>query len=270
MSAPVGHAHHAPQGWIKKYVFSLDHKVIGIQYYFLGLFSVLIGMTLSVLMRFHMVHPEAKVGLFASLWPKAAQGGVMTPELYLSLMTMHGTIMVFFVLTTVPQSGFGNYFLPIQIGAEDMAFPVLNMMSFWTTFLALVVMVAAFFVEGGAPLSGWTAYPPLSGAGRLTGPGEGMGQNLWILSIAIFCGASLMGAINFIATTVDLRCKGMKLMRMPLTCWTWLVTAILGLLGFAVLLAAGVLLLLDRMAGSSFFIPGNLFISDTALTWHKG
>ena len=171
----------------------------------------------------------------------------MTPELYLSLMTMHGTIMVFFVLTTVPQSGFGNYFLPIQIGAEDMAFPVLNMMSFWTTFLALVVMVAAFFVQGGAPLSGWTAYPPLERRGSaLTGPGEGMGQTLWILSIAIFCGASLMGAINFIATTVDLRCKGMSLMRMPLTCWTWLVTAILGLLGFAVLLAAGVLLLLDR------------------------
>ena len=132
----------------------------------------------------------------------------MTPELYLSLMTMHGTIMVFFVLTTVPQSGFGNYFLPIQIGAEDMAFPVLNMMSFWTTFLALVVMVAAFFVQGGAPLAGWTAYPPLSGVGPLSGPGEGMGQTLWIISIAIFCGASLMGAINFIATTVDLRCQG--------------------------------------------------------------
>ena len=113
-----------------------------------------------------MVHPDAKVGWFATLWPTAAQGGIMTPELYLSLMTMHGTIMVFFVLTTVPQSGFGNYFLPIQIGAEDMAFPVLNMMSFWTTFLALVVMVSAFFVQGGAPLSGWTAYPPLSGAGR--------------------------------------------------------------------------------------------------------
>src|ERR1700757_2010032 len=185
-------------------------------------------------------------------------------------MTMHGTIMVFFVLTTVPQSGFGNYFLPIQIGAEDMAFPVLNMMSFWTTFLALVVMVSAFFVEGGAPLAGWTAYPPLSGAGRITGPGEGLGQTLWILSIAIFCGASLMGAINFIATTVDLRCKGMKLMRMPLTCWTWLVTAILGLLGFAVLLAAGVLLILDRAVGTSFFIPGSLMVSDQIISSHKG
>ena len=268
---PVAHAaHHAPQGFIRKYIFSLDHKVIGIQYYFLALFSVFIGMTLSLLMRFHMVIPDAKVSWFAKLWPTAAAGGMMTPELYLSLMTMHGTIMVFFVLTTVPQSGFGNYFLPIQIGAEDMAFPVLNMMSFWTTFLALVVMVAAFFVQGGAPLAGWTGYPPLSGVGRITGPGEGLGQTLWIVSIAIFCGASLMGAINFIATTVDLRCKGMTLMRMPLTCWTWLVTAILGLLGFAVLLAAGVLLLLDRTAGTSFFIPGGLVVSDQIITNHKG
>jgi cytochrome c oxidase subunit 1 len=270
MSSPVHAAHSAPQGFIRKYVFSLDHKVIGIQYYFLGLFSVFVGMALSLLMRYHMVHPNASVGWFAKLWPTAAAGGVMTPELYLSLMTMHGTIMVFFVLTTVPQSGFGNYFLPIQIGAEDMAFPVLNMMSFWTTFLALVIMIAAFFVQGGAPLSGWTAYPPLSGAGPITGPGQGMGQTLWILSIAVFCGASLMGAINFIATLVDLRCKGMTLMKMPLTCWTWLVTAILGLLGFAVLLAAGVLLLLDRTAGTSFFLPSGLFINDTILTNHKG
>ena len=164
MAAPATHtAHHAPEGFIRRYIFSLDHKVIGIQYYFLGLFSVFIGMALSLLMRFHMVNPEAKVAWFAKLWPTAAAGGMMTPELYLSLMTMHGTIMVFFVLTTVPQSGFGNYFLPIQIGAEDMAFPVLNMMSFWTTFLALVVMVSAFFVQGGAPLAGWTGYPPLSG-----------------------------------------------------------------------------------------------------------
>ena len=270
MASPVAHsAHHAPQGFIRKYVFSLDHKVIGIQYYFLALFSVLIGMGLSLLMRYHMVNPDAKVGWFGTLWPTAAQGGIMTPELYLSLMTMHGTIMVFFVLTTAPQSGFGNFFLPIQIGAEDMAFPVLNMLSFWTTLLALGVMVAAFFVQGGAPLSGWTGYPPLSGIGPLSGPGEGLGQTLWIVSIAIFCGASLMGAINFIATLIDLRCKGMSLMRLPLTCWTWFVTAILGLLGFAVLLAAGVLLILDRSAGTSFFVPGGLLVSDQILN-HKG
>ena len=270
MSSSIVHAaHEAPKGFIRRYIFSLDHKVIGIQYYFLALFSVFLGMTLSVLMRFHMVYPDAKVSLFERLWPTGAPGGVMTPELYLSLMTMHGTIMVFFVLTTAPQSGFGNYFLPIQIGAEDMAFPVLNMMSFWTTFLALVVMVAAFFVPGGAPLAGWTAYPPLSAVGPLAGPGEGMGQTLWVISIAIFCGASLMGAINFIATIIDLRARGMSMMRLPLTCWSWFVTAILGLLGFAVLLAAGVLLLLDRLAGTSFFLPQGLLVSDQILN-HKG
>ena len=270
MSSSAAHtAHQAPTGFIRKYIFSLDHKVIGIQYWFLALFSVFIGMFLSLLMRFHVVFPDVKVGLFETLWPTAASGGVMTPELYLSLMTMHGTIMVFFVLTTAPQSGFGNSFLPIQIGAEDMAFPVLNMLSFWTTFIALVVMIAAFFVEGGAPLGGWTAYPPLSGLGAVAGPGQGTGQTLWVVSIAIFCGASLMGAINFIATTMDLRAKGMTFMRLPLTCWTWLVTAILGLLGFAVLLAAGILLLLDRSAGTSFFIPGGLVVSDQVMN-HKG
>jgi cytochrome c oxidase subunit 1 len=270
MSSSIVHAaHEAPKGFIRRYIFSLDHKVIGLQYFFLALFSVFLGMGLSVLMRFHMVYPDAKVALFEKLWPTGAAGGIMTPELYLSLMTMHGTIMVFFVLTTAPQSGFGNYFLPIQIGAEDMAFPVLNMLSFWTTFLALVVMVAAFFVPGGAPLAGWTAYPPLSAVGALSGPGEGTGQTLWVISIAIFSGASLMGAINFIATTIDLRCKGMSMMRLPLTCWSWFVTAILGLLGFAVLLAAGVLLLLDRLAGTSFFLPSGLLVSDQILN-HKG
>jgi cytochrome c oxidase subunit I len=269
MSSPVVHAHEAPKGFIRRYIFSLDHKVIGIQYYFLALFSVFLGMTLSVLMRIHMVYPDAKVSLFEKLWPTGAAGGIMTPELYLSLMTMHGTIMVFFVLTTAPQSGFGNFFLPIQIGAEDMAFPVLNMLSFWTTLVALVVMVAAFFVPGGAPLSGWTAYPPLSAVGPLSGPGEGTGQTLWIISIAIFCGASLMGAINFIATTIDLRARGMSMMRLPLTCWSWFVTAILGLLGFAVLLAAGVLLVLDRTAGTSFFLPAGLIVNDQILN-HKG
>jgi len=227
-------------------------------------------MALSVVMRYHLVHPNEPVSWFGKLWPSSAAGGVMTPELYLSLMTMHGTIMVFFVLTTVPQSGFGNYFMPLQIGAEDMAFPVLNMLSFWTTFVSLGIMLAAFFVEGGAPISGWTASPPLSAAGRITGPGQGTGQTLWIVSIAVFCAASLMGAINFIATLVDLRTKGMSLMRLPLTCWTWLVTAVLGLLGFAVLLAAGVLLLLDRIAGTSFFLPAGLLINDTILVNHKG
>src|SRR5205809_184114 len=180
---------------------------------------------------------------------------------------MHGTIMVFFVLTTAPQSGFGNYFLPIQIGAPDMAFPVLNMLSFWTTFVAFVIMLAAFFVTGGAPLHGWTGYAPLS-ALPSAGPGEQLGADLWVTSIAIFCLASLMGALNFITTVLDLRAKGMTLMRMPLTVWSWFVTAILGLLAFGVLLSAGILLLLDRNVGTSFYVP--LVVVNGQVMGHKG
>jgi cytochrome c oxidase subunit 1 len=258
-----GHGQHQPpSGFIRKYVFSIDHKVIGIQYLCLALFSVFVGMALSALMRLHLGWPLAHWWFF--------KGGLMTPEQYLALMTMHGTIMVFMVLTTAPQSGFGNYFLPIQIGAADMAFPVLNMLSFWTTFVSLVVMIAAFFVTGGAPIGGWTSYPPLSALGEMAGPGQGAGETLWIVGLAIFCGASLMGALNFITTLIDLRVKGMTLGRLPLTCWTWFVTAILGLLAFGVLLAACILLLLDRIAGTSFFIPGGLVITDQVVTWHKG
>jgi cytochrome c oxidase subunit I len=258
-----GHGHHqAPTGFIRKYVFSIDHKVIGIQYLCLALFSVFVGMALSLLMRLHLGWPTAHWAIF--------KGGLMTPEQYLALMTMHGTIMVFMVLTTAPQSGFGNYFLPIQIGAADMAFPVLNMLSFWTTLLSLLVMIAAFFVSGGAPIGGWTSYPPLSALGEMAGPGQGAGETLWIVGLAIFCGASLMGALNFITTLIDLRVKGMTLGRLPLTCWTWFVTAILGLLAFGVLLAACILLLLDRVAGTSFFVPGGLVITDQVVTWHKG
>ncbi len=248
---------HAPQGFIRKYIFSLDHKVIGIQYYFLALSAVFIGMLLSLLMRIHMIWPTAVIPLF----------GEIKPETYLSLMTMHGTIMVFFVLTTAPQGGFGNYMLPIQIGAPDMAFPVLNMLSFWTTFVAYIVILAAFFVSGGAPLHGWTGYPPLS-ALQSAGPGEGLGADLWITSIAIFCVASLMGALNFITTTLDLRAKGMTMMRMPLTVWSWFITAILGLLAFGVLLSAGILLLMDRNLGTSFYVP--LVVVNGTVMGHKG
>ena len=248
---------HAPQGFIRKYIFSLDHKVIGLQYFFLALTAVWVGMFLSLLMRIHLVWPTASLPLV----------GEIKPEMYLSLLTMHGTIMVFFVLTTAPQGGFGNYFLPIQIGAPDMAFPVLNMLSFWTTFIGFVVILAAFFVSGGAPLHGWTGYPPLS-AVQSAGPGEALGADLWITSIAIFCAASLMGALNFITTTLDLRAKGMTLMRMPLTVWSWFITAILGLLAFGVLLSAGILLLMDRNLGTSFYVP--LIVVNGQVMGHKG
>src|SRR5271169_3769802 len=253
------HAHgavHVPQGptgFIQKYVFSKDHKVIGIQYFLMAMAAVIVGIVLSLLMRMHIVWPGMHLPFVS--------GGIMTPEQYLALVTMHGTIMVFFVLTTAPQSGFGNYFLPIQIGAPDMAFPHLNTLSFWLTFTAFLCMIAAFLVPGGAPISGWTAYPPLSGLGEVTGPGEGLGQTMWIVSILIFCVASLLGALNFIATTIDLRAPGMSLMRMPLTVWAWFVTAIMSLLAFAVLLPGGILLLLDRSAGTSFFLPAGLVVS---------
>jgi len=257
MATPATVHAHAPQGFIRKYIFSLDHKVIGIQYFFLALTAVFVGMFLSLLMRIHLVWPTAVLPLV----------GEIKPETYLSLLTMHGTIMVFFVLTTAPQGGFGNYFLPIQIGAPDMAFPVLNMLSFWTTFVGFVVILAAFFVTGGAPLHGWTGYTPLS-ALPSAGPGEGLGADLWITSIAIFCVASLMGALNFITTTLDLRAKGMTMMRMPLTVWSWFITAILGLLAFGVLLSAGILLLMDRNLGTSFYVP--LVVVNGQIMGHKG
>ena len=252
----------ASRSFLNRYIFSRDHKVIGIQYYLLALFAALVGMGLSLLMRAHLVAPEAKLPLLERLFPEGAAGGIMTPELYLALMTMHGTIMVFFVLTTAIQSGFGNYFLPLQVGAEDMAFPTLNMLSFWTTFLALGVLLSAMVAAGGGPISGWTAYAPLSALGEVAGPGLGLGQALWIVSIALFCVASLMGALNFIVTTLDLRTRGMSLVRLPVTVWAWFVTAVMALLAFAVLLAGGVLLLMDLVGGTSFFIPAGLVVSD--------
>ena len=257
MATPATIHSHAPQGFIRKYIFSLDHKVIGIQYFFLALTAVFVGMFLSLLMRIHLVWPSYVLPMV----------GEIKPETYLSLLTMHGTIMVFFVLTTAPQGGFGNYFLPIQIGAPDMAFPVLNMLSFWTTFVGFLVIIAAFFVTGGAPLHGWTGYAPLSALTN-TGPGEQLGADLWVTSIAIFCVASLMGALNFITTTLDLRAKGMTLMRMPLTVWSWFITAILGLLAFGVLLSAGILLLMDRNLGTSFYVP--LVVVNGQIMGHKG
>src|SRR5437773_3434916 len=285
------HRHEPPTSFIRKYIFSLDHKVIGIQYILLALSAVVVGMLMSVLMRMNLSWPGTNWPIMGTLFPTGAPGGVMTPEFYLSLVTMHGTIMVFFVLTTAPQGGFGNYFLPIQIGAEDMAFPFLNMMSFWVTFVGFMVLLLAIFAEGNltigawvsklgesfaagsgtvGPIGGWTGYAPLSALGKIAGPGQGAGVSLWIISIAIFCVGSLLGALNFITTLLNMRTRGMSLMRMPLTCWAWFTTAVLALLSFPVLLGGGILLLLDRIAGTSFFIPGNLYVSGSLLPLHTG
>ncbi len=249
---PAAHPHAPPDTFIRKYVFSLDHKVIGKQYLGLALVAVFTGMVLSWYMRFHLGFPDAKApGL-----------GVITPEQYLQLMTMHGTIMVFFVLTTAPFAGFGNFVLPIQVGAEDMAFPRFNMMSFWVTCVAFLILIASFFVPEGPALSGWTAYAPLSAVGKDAGPGQGLGQTLWAFSILFFCIGQLLGSLNFIATTLDLRTKGMSLARLPYCTWAWFITSVIGLIAFSVLMPACVLLILDRVAGTSFFIPAGLVVSD--------
>ncbi len=190
-----------PPGFIRNHVFSTDHKVIGKQYYGLALLAVFIGMGLSWLMRVHLNWPTARIPGLELLSKSGAPAGVMTPEYYLSLLTMHGTLMVFFVLTNAPFAALGTYFLPIQIGSEEMAFPRLHMASFWTTFVAFVVLLLAFFIPDGPPIAGWTAYPPLSAVGKDAGRGMQWRQSLWGLSIGIFCIATLLGSFNIIATS---------------------------------------------------------------------
>ncbi len=255
-------AHQAPTSFIRKHVFSLDHKVIGKQYYGLAFVAVMVGMFLSWLMRIHLGWTNYAIPGLHLLSANGAPGNVMTPEYYLQLMTMHATIMVFFVLTTAPFAAFGNYFLPIQVGAEDMPFPRFNMMSFWVTLTAFIVLIASFFVSDGPTLGGWTQYAPLSAVGAVGGPGEGTGVVLWATSIAIFCVGQLLGSLNFITTTLDMRTKGLSLWRLPISTWGWFITSIMGLTAFAVLMPACILLILDHVAGTSFFVPSNTIIND--------
>jgi cytochrome c oxidase subunit I len=227
-----------------RWLLATNHRILGIQYLLLSLIAVAAGTVLSLVMRIHLVWPELALPFF----------GQIKPEDYLALVTMHGTLMVFFVLTTAPLSGFANLVLPEQIGARKMAHPAMNALSFWLTALALVVSLAAFIVPGGAPISGWTSYPPLS-AIPSAGPGQALGMDMWLASIAIFCIASWLGAVNLLVTIVGQRCEGMTLMRMPLTVWSWLVSSLLVLICFSVLLAAILLLFSDRHFGTSFFLP---------------
>lgn len=225
-------------------IFTTDHRVIGIEYLILALVAVIIGTTLSLLMRIHLVWPN---------WPLPLHGPIL-PEDYLALVTIHGTIMLFFVLTTAPQSGFGNLILPAQIGSRRMAFPLLNALSFWLTAAALLILISTTFVPGGSPISGWTAYPPLS-AVPSAGPGQGMGMDFWLASIALFAIASTISSINTLVTIIRLRCEGMTWNRLPLTVWGWFTAALLSVIAFSVLLAAILLLFCDRHAGTSFFLP---------------
>src|SRR6202790_1650895 len=269
MSAHAGQHHGPPTSFIRKHVFSLDHKVIGKQYYALALVAALCGMGLSWLMRIHLGWTNAAIPGLQLLSKNGAPGGVMTPEFYLQLMTMHGTIMVFFGLTTAPFAAFGNFFLPIQVGAEDMPFPRFNMMSFWVTFVAFLVLMSSFILGDGPTLGGWTQYAPLNSVGSVAGPGQGLGVVLWMISIALFCVGQLLGALNFITTPLDLRVKGMSMMRLPLTAWAWFITSCMGLTAFAVLMPACILVILDHVAGTSFFVPSNSVINDQ-LQPHSG
>src|ERR1700686_5196570 len=272
MADVAAHAaqHHAPpQGFIRKHVFSLDHKVIGKQYYALALVAVFVGMVLSWIMRLHLGWTNLAIPGLHFLSKNGAPGNIMTPEYYLQLMTMHGTIIVFFVLTTAPFAAFGNFFLPIQVGAEDMPFPRFNMMSFWVTFVAFLVLMSSFILGDGPTLGGWTQYAPLNSVGAVAGPGQGLGVVLWMTSIGLFCVGQLLGSLNFITTTLDLRVKGMSMMRLPMTAWAWFITSCMGLTAFAVLMPACILVILDHVAGTSFFVPSYSVINDQ-LQPHSG
>ena len=254
-----GHGHAAHElPFLRKWVFSLDHKVIGLQYLVTALCFLFFGFTLMMLMRWQLAYPGRAMPLIGSLLSTGMPGGVMQPEFYNQLGAMHGTIMVFLGIVPLAVGGFGNYVMPLQIGAPDMAFPKLNMMSFWVFFPGGLLMLYSFFVEGGAPQSGWTSYPPLSNLAT-------RGQTIWLLAMVLLITSSLLGSINFIVTILHLRVKGLSMFRLPFFVWAQLVTAFLLLLAFPPLEAAAVLQLMDRVAGTSFFLPSGLVISGEPL-----
>lgn len=259
---------HEKQGFVSKYIFSFDHKMIGKQYFTLAMSMGFIGGILAVLIRLQLGFPSKPWPFLENLFPVGMASGIMTPEFYVSLFTMHGTIMVFFLLSLLPVSGFGNFLIPLQIGARDMAFPFLNMLSFWTVVPGAIIIIISFFVEGGAAASGWTAYPPLS-AIRSAIPGSDAGQTLWLVGMIFFVASFTMGGLNFVVTILNLRTKGLRMMRMPLTTWAQFVVGILGLLSFPALAAGALLLTFDRSLGTSFFLPAGIFIGDTLMP-HEG
>jgi cytochrome c oxidase subunit 1 len=257
-------AAHEEASFLKRYVFSTDHKVIGIQYYLTGGLMGVLGAFLAGLIRLQLTWPTTQWNFLARLFPVGMEGGFMKPEFYISLVTMHGTIMIFFFISLTLVSGFGNYLIPLQVGARDMAFPALNMLSYWTIVPAILIAAASFFVEGGAAGSGWTAYPPLSAVPEAA-PGSGLGQTLWILAVALFIASFTMGGLNYVTTIFNLRARGMSMMRLPLTVWSLLIASIIGLLAFPPLTAAAIMLLFDRHLGTSFYLPSGLVVAGKLL-----
>jgi cytochrome c oxidase subunit 1 len=260
---PTNGHHHTYQkhNFLTKYVFSTDHKVIAKQFLITGIIWAIIGAAFSVIFRLQLGYPGHSFPILETILGKWAEGGVLKPEGYYMMVTMHGTIMIFFVLTAGLSGTFANYLIPLQVGARDMASPFLNMLSYWFFFAASVVMASSLFVETGPFAGGWTAYPPLS-AVREAMPGSDTGMDLWIVSICLFVVSTLLGGINYVSTVLNLRTKGMHMTRLPLSVWGLFFTAILGILAFPVLLASLILLMFDRNMGTSFYLS-DIFISAT-------
>ena len=247
--------YHKQSFWTK-YIWSTDHKVIGIQYGITSLVWLLFGFGLMMIMRYQLAYPDTPVPIVGAL---LGDGGLLPPEMYNSLGAMHGTIMIFLGVVPLAFGAFGNYFVPLQIGAIDMAFPKLNAASYWTYFAGSVIMATGFFLPGGAANSGWTSYPPLSVIAT-------MGQTVWLIGMVMLITSSLLGSVNILVTVIQLRTDGMTWMKLPIFVWTQFITAFLLLLAFPPLEAAGVLQLMDRVVGTSFFMPSGLVVTGEVMT----
>ena len=264
-----GEHHHHEENFISKYIFSQDHKMIGKQFLMTAVFMGLVAMILSILFRIQLAWPgESSDFLSFFLGEKWAPNGVLKEDMYLGLVTIHGTIMVFFLLTGGLSGTFSNLLIPLQLGARDMASGFLNMLSYWFFLLSSLLMLASLFVESGPAMAGWTIYPPLSALPQAVS-GSGLGMTLWLFSMTIFIASSLIGSLNYIVTVINLRTQGMSMTRMPLTIWAFFVTAILGVLSFPVLLSAALLLVMDRMAGTSFYLS-DIIVGGEMLANHGG
>src|SRR5690554_170959 len=262
------HGHHHKQSFITKYIFSQDHKMISKQYLITGLLMGVVGIAMSLLFRMQLAWPGESFKVYELLMGKWAPDGIMDADAYLAIVTIHGTIMVFFVLTQGLSGTFSNLLIPLQIKTKDMASGFLNMLSYWLFFISAMIMMASLFVEAGPAAAGWTIYPPLS-ALPMAQPGSGMGMTLWLISMAIFIASSLLGSLNYIVTVINLRTKGMSMTRLPLTIWAFFVTAIIGVVSFPVLLSAALLLIMDRSFGTSFFLS-DIFIQGEVLHYQGG
>jgi len=267
-----GHGHddheHHEGGFISKYVFSFDHKTIAKQFLITGIIWAIIGAFFSVLFRLQLGFPDATFPWMESILGHWAKGGRITDEAYYALVTMHGTILVFFVLTAGLSGTFSNLLIPLQVGARDMASPFMNMLSYWFFFLASVVMMSSLFVQTGPASGGWTSYPPLSALGDAS-IGSKIGMDLWLSAMALFVVSQLLGGLNYISTILNMRTKGMTMTKMPLTIWGFFFTAVLGVLSFPVLLSGFILLLFDRHGGTSFYLS-ELFVAGKALSNEGG